>query len=263
MKAIILAAGMGTRLGKYTKNFPKCMLSFNGKTLIEMQIETLRSSGIKDIVVVKGYMPDKINIKGVKYYVNEDYANTNMVETLMCTEGEMNEDILVCYSDILYEKKVIEKILASDVDIGITVDVDYWNYWKARLNNPEEDTESLVIDDKGNITELGDTNCTLDKAKVRYVGLIKFSKKGVSILKKVYHENKKKYFDKDEKFMNSKSFKKMYTTDMIQLIIDSGQKVYPIKISHGWLEVDTNEDYEKYNRWLKERTLNRFINLSN
>ena len=92
MKAIILAAGMGTRMDKYTKNLPKCMLNFNGKPLIERQIETLRSVGINDIMVVKGYMPDKINIEGVKYYVNKNYENTNMVETLMCAEEEMNDE---------------------------------------------------------------------------------------------------------------------------------------------------------------------------
>ncbi|MBN4049047.1 phosphocholine cytidylyltransferase family protein [archaeon AH-315-M20] len=261
MKAIILAAGMGTRLGKYTKDIPKCMLEFNGKTLIEIQVETLRACGINDIVIVKGYMPDKIQISGVKYYVNEDYENTNMVETLMCAEKEMDDEILVCYADILYEKRVIEKILESKVDIGVTVDADYWEYWKARLDNPEEDTESLVIDEDGKIIELGDTNCTLDKAKFRYVGLIKFSKKGVDALKKIYHENREKYFDKDEPWIRSKSFKKAYMTCMLHALIDAGYRVDPIIIKHGWLELDTNEDYEKATQWLNKGKIDRYIHL--
>ena len=219
MKAIILAAGEGKRLSKYTKDLPKCMLEFDGKPLIERQVETLRACGINNIVIVKGYMPEKINIPGVKYYINEDYANTNMVETLMCAEEEMDDEIIVCYGDILYEKSVIKKILASNVDIGVTVDEDYWEYWKLRMGKPEEDIESLVIDEEGKIIELGDTNCTLDKAKVRYVGLIKFSKKGVEALKKVYHENKEKYFDKEEPWLRSKSFKKAYMTCMLQALI--------------------------------------------
>lgn len=48
MKTIILAAGMGTRLGKYTENLPKCLLPFHGKTLLERQIEVLRSCEIDD-----------------------------------------------------------------------------------------------------------------------------------------------------------------------------------------------------------------------
>lgn len=262
MKAIILAAGKGTRLGKYTKDMPKCMLEFNGKTLIEGQVETLKACGTNDIVIVKGYMPEKINIEEVKYYVNEDYENTNMVETLMSAEEEMDDEILVCYGDILYEKRVIEKILESKVDIGVTVDGDYWRYWKARLDNPEEDTESLVIDKGGKIIELGDTNCSLGKAKFRYVGLIKFSKKGVEALKKVYHENREKYFDKDEPWLRSKSFKKAYMTCMLQALINAGYRVDPIIIKHGWLEFDTNEDYENYAKWLKEGMMDRFYYLS-
>lgn len=258
MKAILLAAGMGTRLGKYAENLPKCMLDFNGKTLIERQVEILRSCGINDIIIVKGYMPEKIRLPGIKYYINEDFANTNMVESLFTAEEEMNDEILVCYADILYEKRIIEKILASKVDIGVTVDKDYWGYWKARMDNPEEDTESLVIEE-GKIIELGDTNCTIDKAKVRYVGLIKFSKKGVEALKKVYHENKEKYFDKDEPWLRSKSFKKAYMTCMLQALINAGYKVDPIIIENGWLEFDTVEDYEKILKWQKENKLNEFI----
>ncbi len=261
MKTIILAAGMGTRLGKYTKNMPKGMLQFNGKSLIERQVEVLMSCGINDIVIVRGYMPNKIKITGVKYYENKDYANTNMVETLFAAEKEMDDDIIVCYSDIIYQENVLQKVIASKADIGVTVDVDYWDYWKVRLDNPRDDTESLVIED-GNIIELGDTNCGIEKAKVRYVGLIKFSKKGVEILKKVYHENRNKYYDKNEPWLRSKSFKRAYMTCMLQAIINSGQKVEPIKISRGWLEFDTTEDYEKYNQWLKDRTLGRFFSFN-
>jgi phosphoenolpyruvate phosphomutase len=259
MKAIILAAGMGTRLGKYTKEMPKCMLKFNGKSLIEHQIETLRACGINDIIVVKGYMPDKIDLSDVKYYVNEEYADTNMVETLFKAEEEMDDDILVCYADIIYEKKVIEKILEADFDIGVTVDSKYWDYWKKRLDDPEEDTESLVIED-GKIVDLGDTK--VEKADYRYVGLIKFSKKGVEILKKVYHDNKEKFYDKDEKWLRSKSFKKAYMTCMLQAIINKGFNVMPIIIEHGWLEFDTVEDYEKYTKWIEEGSLGKFFKLS-
>ncbi len=262
MKAIILAGGMGTRLGHYTKNLPKGMLEFNGKPLIQQQIETLRAAGINDIIIVKGYEPDKINFENIKYYENKDYANTNMVETLFAAEEELNDDILVCYADILYEKDVLKKILSSKGDIGVTVDDDYWDYWKNRLDNPEDDTESLVIKDN-KIVELGDTNCNLDKAKVRYVGLIKFSKKGVEILKKVYHKNKDLYFNKNEPWLRSKSFKKGYMTCMLQAIINEGYEINPITITHGWLEFDTVEDYEKYNNWLNNKEINKFINLEN
>lgn len=261
MKAIILAAGMGTRLGKYAKDIPKSLLKFNGKTLLERQIGLLRKDGIKDIIIVKGYRPDKIKIPGIKYYLNEDYAITNMVETLFKAEKEFNDEILVCYADIIYEERVLKKVLKSDVDIGVTVDDDYLDYWKARMDDYEDDVESLVIEN-GKIIELGETHCSLDKAKARYVGLIKFSKKGVEALKKVYYENRKKYFDKDEPWLRSKSFKKAYMTCMLQALINAGYKVEPIRITRGWMEFDNAEDYEKANSWLEDGSIKRFINLS-
>lgn len=260
MKAIILAAGTGTRLGKYTENLPKGMLSFKGKSLIERQVERLRKAGISDIIIVRGYQAEKIQISGARYYLNQDYANTNMVESLFCAEKEMEGEILVCYSDILYEEKVLRKVLKSKAEVGVTVDEDYWEYWQARADKPEEDMESLVIE-KGKITELGNTKCSREEAKVRYVGLIKFAGKGLEALKKVYHENKAKYFDKNEPWLRSKSFKKAYMTCMLQALINAGQKVEPIIIKRGWLEFDTVEDYERYNKWLEEGSLGRFIEL--
>ncbi len=260
MKAIILAAGMGTRLGKYTQNLPKGMLSFNGKPLIEQQVERLHQAGITDISIIRGYMAEKINIPGVKYYLNPIYDQTNMVETLFCAEQELNDDVLVCYADIVCESRILQQILQSKADVGVTVDEDYWEYWQSRADKPEDDMESLIIED-GKIVELGNTKCTREEAQVRYVGLIKFSKKGVQKLKEVYHANKSTYYGKNEPWLRSKSFKKAYMTCMLQALINSGQRVDPIIIQRGWLEFDTVEDYEKYTQWLKEGSIRRFIQL--
>ena len=106
MKAIILAAGQGTRLKKYTENLPKGMLEFQGKTIIERQLETYRSMGIDDIIVVRGFAADKIDYQGVKYYENPNYATTNMVESLLMARSEFDDDIIVSYSDILFSHEI-------------------------------------------------------------------------------------------------------------------------------------------------------------
>lgn len=261
MKAIILAAGSGTRLGKYTENLPKCMLEFKGKTLIQRTVDTLRDCDINDISIVKGYKADKITIPGVKYYLNEDFANTNMVETLFKAEAEMTGETLVLYADIIFEKEVLLKAIESKVDIGVTVDTDYWEYWKARLDEPERDTESLVIDPDDKIIELGDTTCGLDKAKVRYVGILRFSLKGIEALKNIYHKNRGMYFESEDKWLRSKCFKKAYMTCMLQALVNEGYRVDPIRIKHGWMEFDTTFDFERANEWDKNGNLKRFINI--
>ncbi|MFA6432629.1 MAG: phosphocholine cytidylyltransferase family protein [Candidatus Paceibacterota bacterium] len=259
MKAIILAAGMGKRLGKYTANLPKGMLSFRGETLIERQVRTLRSCGIKDISIVTGYEAKKITIPDVKYYHNKRYAETNMVESLFCAEKELKGDVLIAYSDIIYEDRVIKQMIESLADIGVAADEDYQGYWKARLDNETDDLESLVVA-SGQIIELG-VPCGPDKAALRYVGLIKLSSKGVANIKEVYTENRKRFFDSSAPWLGSKSFKQGYMTSLLQATINAGHEVKPVVIRRGWMEFDTENDYERAEVWANKGSLGRFIKL--
>ena len=67
IKALIIAAGLGSRLKKHTKNLPKCMLDFGGKTLLQRQLDAYKKNGIKEISLIRGYKKEKINYKGIKY----------------------------------------------------------------------------------------------------------------------------------------------------------------------------------------------------
>lgn len=259
MKAIILAAGMGKRLGKYTADLPKCMLTFRGETLLERQIRLLRSCGITDISVVTGYQAEKIDLAGIKYYRNTNFSDTNMVESLFCAERELVGESLIAYSDILYEKKVIEAVAGSDVDIGVAVDDDYFDYWQAKLDGKEGDMESLVIQN-GDIIELG-SPCENDKAEFRYVGLIRLSSAGSQTLRRVYEENRASHYRSGEPWFGSRSFRQAYMTSLLQAVIDSGHKVKPIIIHRGWLEFDTVTDYEKAEGWAADGSIKRFIQI--
>jgi len=260
MRAIILAAGMGTRLGKYTQDLPKGMLNFLGKSLIERQVENLKSCDVKDITIVTGYKHEKINIAGVKYTHNEKYAETNMVESLFSARSELNGEILIVYSDIICDKKTIQSALNSKADIGVVVDEDYWEYWQNRLDLPEKDMESLIIDNNNKIIELGQP-CSKDKALVRYVGMVKLSPKGTEILKDVYDKNRERYYESAEPWLGSKSFKLGYLTSLLQAIINSGYAVEPIRIKRGWLEFDNESDYERAISWAEDGKLKKFIDL--
>ncbi len=246
MKVVILAAGMGTRLQKYTRNQPKGMLEFNGKTLIQRQIEIFKNLGIDDIIIVTGYKKEKIGYTGVRYYNNEDYAVTNMVETLFCAREEFNSDILVSYSDILYDYKLAEKIVESPHDIAVAVDNEWRRYWNLRYNTTEIDLESLVVSDDGRITEIGKPVYNSAGINHRYIGLIKFSKKGIKNAIRCYDRKK----IKSEKWSQSGHlFLQGYLTDLIHEVIVSGNDVNAVVTQNGWLEFDTVEDYERnYNQ---------------
>ena len=81
-KALIIAAGLGSRLKKHTKNLPKCMLDFGGKTLLQRQLDSYKKCGIKDISIIRGYKKEKINYKGIRYFENTDYKNNNVLNSV-------------------------------------------------------------------------------------------------------------------------------------------------------------------------------------
>lgn len=260
MKAIILAAGQGTRLKRYTEDLPKGMLSFMGKTIIQRQIELYRACGIEDIIIVKGFAADKIVYEGIVYYMNRDYENTNMVESLMTAKEEFDDDVILSYSDILFEKGMLEKMIQSQGDFCVAVDENWREYWKKRYGRIDFDTESLSLDEDGNITELGLENTKDEEIDARYIGLLKFSKAGlkdiVTIMEKAYRDFSDKPWQQ-----SGKTIKKAYMTDLLNAVIESGRQVKAEIFHSGWIEFDTNEDYEKAVRWVREGSLREVIHL--
>ena len=121
MKAIILAAGQGTRLRPLTDNKPKCMVEFQGKPVIDYLIETFNLCGIDDIVVVNGYQGDMLesHLEGqnIRFVRNENYDTTNMLHSLFCAENEMNDDLIISYSDIIFSPKALQTMINSKKDI--------------------------------------------------------------------------------------------------------------------------------------------------
>lgn len=124
MQAIMLAAGKGTRLGKYTKNNTKCMLDVQGETLLERTIDALLKAGIKDFVLVLGYKGDnvkkfiskkeldkKINIT---YITNNSYNTTNNIYSLYLAKDYLiKDDTILLESDLIYDKSIIKTLVDS------------------------------------------------------------------------------------------------------------------------------------------------------
>lgn len=260
MKGLILAAGQGTRLKKYTENLPKGMLLFQGKTVIERQIEIYRKCGIHEIIIVTGFAADKIDYKGVKYYKNEDYANTNMVESLLAAKSEFNDDIIVSYSDVIFDEAMLRSMMESESDFACAVDTEWKNYWEARYGRVDFDTESLSMDEDGYITELGLENPKLEDIDARYIGLLKFSKVGLELIQAIMNRDYEEYMENPWK-QSGKPIRKAYMTDLLQAIVEEGKKVKGEKFQNGWIEFDTNEDYETACKWVENGSINRFVKL--
>jgi choline kinase/DNA-binding XRE family transcriptional regulator len=242
IKAIIVAAGRGARMKHLTEDLPKCMLEFGGKTLLERQIEALTSCGITDISVVRGYKKEKINYPGLKYYVNDRFDKNNVLCSLFYAEEEMDDEVVISYSDILYEKEVVERLLEGRNDISIVVDIEWLEYYKDRKDHPIEEAENVIFDAENKVVEIGKILTNKHDVHGEFVGLMKLTKRGADIFKRNFNRSKGLFWGKP--FVRANTFENAYLTDMLQELILLGVDVYCVIIERGWREIDTVEDYE-------------------
>ncbi len=122
MQAIILAAGMGKRLGDLTKDNTKCMIKVNETTLIERMLRQITQQGIDKIIMVVGYESDKLksfiaslpNRYNIEYVENPIYDTTNNIYSLYLAKDHLlRDDTLLFESDLIFEDKIIEMILVN------------------------------------------------------------------------------------------------------------------------------------------------------
>jgi len=260
MKAIILAAGEGKRLRPLTNNKPKCMVELFNKSLLEHQINIFNGCGINEISIVTGYKGEVIDFDNIEYFKNPNFKITNMVETLFCAEPNLKNNVIVSYGDIIFEKKVLEKLIKSEYDISLIVDLNWKKYWNERFENPLDDAESLVQDSDGFIRDIGQKTSNFKNIQGQYIGLMKFQNEGVNFLKNFY---KKAKLDSVEKNVLNPNlpFSQSYMTDLLQGMIHSGCDIMGISISGGWLELDSIDDYQLYTKKYFDGTLSDFFTL--
>src|SRR5580700_1356503 len=123
MRAVILAAGRGSRLGAISDDRPKCLVPLAQKPLIERQISALRGGGISSIGVVRGYRGEMINLAGITYFENPRWAETNMVMSLVAAgEWLRSSDVVISYADIFYSQDVVRDLAAAPGDLVISYD---------------------------------------------------------------------------------------------------------------------------------------------
>ncbi len=259
MKTIILAAGQGTRLRPLTDDRPKCMVEINGKSIIERQLSVMYSCGIKeeDISIVTGYCGDVLrdHFSGTKlhFIANSEFETTNMVCSLMCARSVMEntDDALISYGDIVYEEKVLRKVLDTTADSSVIVDDGWYDYWAARCENPLDDAETLTFDEEDYLTEIGQKTDDLKKVQSQYIGLMRFRNQGLRDMLSLADEAKARSERGEALWRTDRIYRKMYMTDLLQGLIDTEKKLKALHINRGWYEVDDPDDLALVEKELK------------
>ena len=238
VKAIIIAAGMSSRLAELTDDKPKCMLEIKGKTILQRQIETFNQCGITEIIVIRGYKKEVINYTGVKYIYNQNYRRNNILESLMYAENDMDGEFIATYSDILFKTSVVRALLESKADISIVTDIAWKSHYKKRFQHPIEEAEKVIVSNNRAV-EIGKAT-NPNEAYGEFIGLVKFTNPGAEILKTNY---KRVVAELGKtQFHTAPSVEQAYLTDMFQELIDKSYTISNVDIKGHWMELDTVED---------------------
>lgn len=225
MKALILAAGLGTRLRPLTDTRPKSMVEVNGKPILYKQIENLLENGIDDITVIAGYksemMADGINenYKRVKTIINNIYDKTNnMYSAYMALEEMYDNEFLLMNSDVFYDSAVIKELMKKKYGNSIVVEEGIYN-----------DENMKVSCTNGRIMEISKM-ISEDDAYGVSIDVYKFSKEG----SKVFYDKVKEYI-KDKEELNQ--WTEVALNDVLKLI-----KFTPCPLMGRWMEIDNHDD---------------------
>ena len=241
MKAIIVAAGPGSRLNHLTRNRPKCLLEVGGQTIMERTLGALRANGIEDISVVRGWQSHLIDFPGLTYYHNPDFRDNNILVSLFYAEEAMTGDFVFSYSDIVYTEETVARLLKSEADIAAIVDVNWAKHYVGRDQHPISEAELVKAVD-GRILKIGKEEVTPEEAHGEFIGLARFTRAGAELMKVAYHHAME---NPDRPFRHAASLRKAYMTDMLQELIDRGMTVASVDIDGGWAEIDTPQDLAK------------------
>ncbi len=186
-----------------------------------------------------------------------------MVYSLFCGKKILADTVIVSYGDIIFEKNILEKLLKIQSDLSVVIDINWNEYWMKRFDNPIDDAESLRLDDDGYIKNIGQKVTNIDEIEGQYIGLMKFQDKGVDLIKKFY-DIAKQESTKGKNLLNpNTSFEKSFMTDFLQYLINSGCKIQSVTTQNGWLELDSINDYELYNKMYKNGEISKFFKIKN
>jgi histidinol-phosphate/aromatic aminotransferase/cobyric acid decarboxylase-like protein/choline kinase len=235
MQAIILAAGMGKRLGKYTQDGTKCMVRVNGKSLIERALEALILAGIRRVVLVVGYRAERLRafLEGkypeleIVYVDNEIYATTNNIYSLwLAREYLAAEDTLLLESDLIFQGGIIAKLVA-DPEPNLAV-VSKFEAWM--------DGTVTMVDDERNIVSV------IDKTSFKWKNVEKYYKT-VNIYKFSKEFSRSYYLPFLESYLAAFGHNQYYeqVLKVLAFLEDVRFKAFPVS-GRRWYEIDDPND---------------------
>jgi choline kinase len=236
VKAIILAAGRGSRMKDLTNDRPKCLVELRGKSLLEWQLAALRGAGVNEIAIVTGYRRELLADLGLTEFHNARWVETNMVTSLSCADAWLREiPCIVSYSDIFFSAPAVTSLINSHAQLAVTYDPNWLSLWKKRFGDPLLDAETFRLNPGGTLAEIGNKPQSVGEVEGQYMGLLRFTPAGWAEVLRI------------RSVLTRNECDRMHMTGTLQKIIDAGRiSITAIPECSEWGEVDSAEDLAAY-----------------
>ncbi|MDA1015657.1 MAG: phosphocholine cytidylyltransferase family protein [Planctomycetota bacterium] len=255
MRAIIIGAGRGSRLMPTTADTPKCFAEVAGQRLLDWAVDAFRQNDIDDIAFIGGYRIESVRESNPEFTFrqNSDWPNNNILASLMYAEDLMDQPFVCCYSDVLFTPAIVEALLRSEADLALGVDSNWLVRYEQRTEHPSDDAEKVTVSD-GVVTRIH-REIPEAEAHGEFIGLAKFSTIGGAALCRQYHERRGQFAG--QPYREAKTFEKAYLIHLLQDLIESEQRMEHVDTPGGYIEVDTQQDFEYAREFWTTRHLNR------
>jgi 2-aminoethylphosphonate-pyruvate transaminase len=247
MKVVIVAAGMGIRLGPVTKELPKGLIEFGGKTLLERSLEAVAAHGLTRAVIVVGFEGERIRRRmgdayagiEIAYVENPEFADSGSMYSLSQAEGLLDEDILLLESDLLYDRRAIGVLMESRRRDAILM---------ADPLNSGDDVY-LCVDAEMRVTNLGKRLPDDDRASVAgcLVGVSIFSREFLSDLFAIARQD------------YSRGERNYHYEECVLKASRQGRPVHAVYCPGlNWIEIDNQNDLRRAQREIYPRLIGEF-----
>ena len=248
-KAIIVAAGRGKRLGNETDEIPKCMVKVAGRSILHWQLRALEAAGVDDVVIVRGYRGDCISAPGhnVRFVENPEWAQNNILASLLYAAAEMDTGFFFSYSDIVFAPAVATQLRdetsADGPPAALVVDRRWEDAYVGRTLHPVSEAElAKVVETPAGkaVSRVGKQAVPREEAIGEFIGLARFSAEGAVALKQVWDRALRDGLEKP--FGRALTLRNAYLSDALNAMADAGVRLAPVFIDGTWREIDTQQD---------------------
>ncbi|MGE5042241.1 MAG: sugar phosphate nucleotidyltransferase [Candidatus Levyibacteriota bacterium] len=233
MKAVILAAGIGSRIRPLTDNTHKSLLEVAGKSILQRMLENIQAVGITEVVVITGYREDDVkefiashfpNLQA-SFKKNEKYLETNTGYSLLLTREFVEGDDFVKFdADVVFEKEVLGKLLASQ-NSALCID---------RNIHLEAEEVKVITDSAGRVLQVG-KKLDPQASNGESIGIEKITKDAGRVL----------FGELDSLMKDQKNWQEYYD-DSYTTLVEKGVPFEAVDITGlKWVEIDTHEDFKR------------------